>query len=106
MIIVTGGAGFIGSAIIAALNTRAVTDILVVDELAHDIGVAGMAGLLVLCEPDFGTAVLIGTLCSGVMLVCGARPLYMMVAFLCGLPLLHKLVIDEKLVVRSLRPAN
>lgn len=36
MIIVTGGAGFIGSAIIAALNNRNVTDILVVDQLGCD----------------------------------------------------------------------
>ena len=36
MIVVTGGAGFIGSAIIAALNKRAITDILVVDELGCD----------------------------------------------------------------------
>jgi len=36
MIIVTGGAGFIGSAIIAALNKRKVTDILVVDQLGSD----------------------------------------------------------------------
>ncbi len=34
MIIVTGGAGFIGSAIVAALNRRNVTDILIVDELS------------------------------------------------------------------------
>jgi len=36
MIIVTGGAGFIGSAIIAVLNKRGITDILVVDQLGCD----------------------------------------------------------------------
>ena len=36
MIVVTGGAGFIGSALIAGLNKRQITDILVVDELACD----------------------------------------------------------------------
>ena len=36
MIIVTGGAGFIGSALIAGLNKWSITDILVVDELACD----------------------------------------------------------------------
>ncbi len=36
MIIVTGGAGFIGSAITAALNKRSIRDILIVDELLCD----------------------------------------------------------------------
>ena len=36
MIVVTGGAGFIGSAIIAALNNRGISDIIVVDELGTD----------------------------------------------------------------------
>ncbi len=36
MIIVIGGAGFIGSALIAALNKRQITDILVVDQLGTD----------------------------------------------------------------------
>jgi len=36
MIIVTGGAGFIGSAIIGSLNSRNITDILVVDQLGTD----------------------------------------------------------------------
>ena len=36
MIIVTGGAGFIGSALIAALNSRNIIDILVVDQLSTE----------------------------------------------------------------------
>jgi ADP-L-glycero-D-manno-heptose 6-epimerase len=36
MIIVTGGAGFIGSAIIAALNKRSINDIIIVDQLGSD----------------------------------------------------------------------
>jgi len=36
MIIVTGGAGFIGSALVAELNRRQISDILVVDELGAD----------------------------------------------------------------------
>ena len=36
MIIVTGGAGFIGSAIVAALNARNIDDILIVDILGSD----------------------------------------------------------------------
>lgn len=36
MILVTGGAGFIGSAIVAELNARGITDILIVDILGKD----------------------------------------------------------------------
>ncbi len=36
MIIITGGAGFIGSALVAELNKRNISDILVVDELGSD----------------------------------------------------------------------
>lgn len=36
MIIVTGGAGFIGSAIVAGLNQRGIDDVLIVDELDSD----------------------------------------------------------------------
>ena len=36
MIIVTGGAGFIGSALVAGLNARGIDDILIVDILGSD----------------------------------------------------------------------
>ena len=36
MIIVTGGGGFIGSALVAELNGRGITDILIVDRLGDD----------------------------------------------------------------------
>ena len=35
MIIVTGGAGFIGSALVASLNAKSISDILIVDTVAE-----------------------------------------------------------------------
>jgi ADP-L-glycero-D-manno-heptose 6-epimerase len=45
MIVVTGGAGFIGSALIAALNKRKIKDILVVDQLGSDQRWKNLRGL-------------------------------------------------------------
>ncbi len=45
MFVVTGGAGFIGSALIAALNKRKINDILVVDQLGCDYRWKNLRGL-------------------------------------------------------------
>jgi ADP-L-glycero-D-manno-heptose 6-epimerase len=45
MILVTGGAGFIGSAIVAELNARGITDILIVDILGKDDRWKNLRGL-------------------------------------------------------------
>lgn len=56
--------------------------------------VVGFASLLILCEPDFGTAVLTGVLCVVVLLVLGTRPVYVLLAAAAGMPLLQRLVFD------------
>ncbi|TIP96386.1 MAG: NAD-dependent epimerase/dehydratase family protein, partial [Mesorhizobium sp.] len=45
MIIVTGGAGMIGSNIVAALNAEGISDILVVDDLTDGHKIANLADL-------------------------------------------------------------
>ena len=47
MIVVTGGAGFIGSNIVKALNRKGITDILVVDNLSNAEKVANLSKLVI-----------------------------------------------------------
>lgn len=47
MIIVTGGAGFIGSNIVKGLNERGIDDILVVDNLTNMVKFKNIQGLKV-----------------------------------------------------------
>ena len=63
MIIVTGGAGFIGSNIVKGLNERGRDDILVVDNLTNMVKFKNIQGLKVMDymdKIDFGEAVLDG----------------------------------------------
>ena len=45
MYIVTGGAGFIGSNIVAGLNDKGLTDVIVVDDLADEAKVSNIIDL-------------------------------------------------------------
>ncbi|MGD2174318.1 MAG: putative peptidoglycan glycosyltransferase FtsW [Candidatus Brocadiaceae bacterium] len=57
------------------------------------LGVVGLACVLILLEPDFGTAVLAGLVCVIVLLVLGTRLLFVLLATAASLPLLHQLVL-------------
>jgi len=59
------------------------------------LSIVGMASFLVLCEPDFGTSLLMGTVCVGVMLVCGTRLVYVLLAGMVALPMLQVLVLNS-----------
>jgi len=72
MIVVTGGAGFIGSALIAGLNKRAVSDILVVDKLGSDQRWKNLANLSFadyVEKDDFLEMVLAGKTPAGIQAV-------------------------------------
>jgi len=58
------------------------------------LSVVGVAALLVLAEPDFGTSVLMAGVCLTVLLVCGTRLVYVLLAGAAGLPLLQRLILD------------
>jgi cell division protein FtsW len=59
------------------------------------VSIVGTGSFLVLCEPDFGTSVLMGTVCVGVMLVCGTRLVYVLLAGMASLPMLQMLVFNS-----------
>jgi cell division protein FtsW len=56
------------------------------------LAVVGAAGLLILAEPDFGTTVLIGTVCVAVLLVMGTRLVFVLLASAAALPIGQYLV--------------
>ena len=56
-------------------------------------GIAGAASVLVLLEPDFGTAALIGMLAGLVLIVYGTRLLYVMFAVAAMLPVAHHVIL-------------
>lgn len=69
MIVVTGGAGFIGSAFVAKLNAEGVTDIIVVDELtsvAREKNLAGKAFGQFIGKKDFIDSVRTNSLPTGI----------------------------------------
>ena len=57
--------------------------------------VIAFASLLILCEPDFGTAVLTGALCMTILVASGTRLIYVLIAGAAAMPLLQRLVFSE-----------
>ena len=57
------------------------------------LGVVGLTSLLVLLEPDFGTAIFIGAVGALLLLVCGTRLLFLTLAAVAALPLVYRLVL-------------
>ena len=59
------------------------------------LAVAASAAMLILCEPDFGTAVLVGVICTTTLLVCGTRAFYVCAASIAALPVVQQLVLGS-----------
>lgn len=58
--------------------------------------VVGLASLLIVAEPDFGTAVLVGTVGTLILLVAGTRVLFVAFGGIAVLPLIQKLILDSE----------
>ncbi len=58
------------------------------------MGVVGVGSLLILAEPDFGTCVLMGGVCTLVLWVMGTRLLYIVAAMAAAMPMVERLVLD------------
>jgi cell division protein FtsW len=56
------------------------------------LSVVGICCLLILGEPDFGTAVLTGTVCTTVLLAFGTRIVYVLLAAVACAPILQRLI--------------
>ncbi|NLW49466.1 MAG: putative lipid II flippase FtsW [Candidatus Brocadiaceae bacterium] len=58
------------------------------------MAVVGATTLLILAEPDFGTAALAGAVCTTVLLVFGMRPVFLLMALAAAMPFLQKLIFE------------
>jgi len=56
------------------------------------LSVVGICSLLILGEPDFGTAVLTGAVCTTVLIVFGTRIVYVLLAAVACAPILQRLI--------------
>jgi cell division protein FtsW len=61
---------------------------------ALPLAVVGGAALLILAEPDFGTAALTGAVCTVVLLVFGMRPVFLLMALTAAMPFIQKLIFE------------
>ena len=66
------------------------------------LSVVGLVCVLVLAEPDFGTAVLIGVVCMVVLLVFGTRLVFALLAGAAALPLMQHLIVSRPYRLRRI----